>query len=124
MVFHISYTSHASRPMSRACLAVLRRESAELNAQNDMTGLLFYAEGNPGQRSVFLQHIEGPKEAVQATFERIQRDGRHRDVEVLSEGFSKYRLFPDWSMELQLRDREELLRGRKTIVQEAERQAA
>ena len=67
--------------------------SSRINNQRlEVTGaLLFSAES-------FAQVLEGPKDAVEETFERIQRDIRHGDVTVLNSGGSGPRDFANWSM--------------------------
>ena len=47
---------------------------------------------------LFLQLLEGPREAVTATLARILRDDRHVDVAVAYCGDTTDRLFPHWSM--------------------------
>ncbi len=69
-------------------LAVARRR----NAVDAITGGLMFSKG------CFAQVLEGPIEAVTETFERIQRDERHRDVTVLQVGPVAARDFPAWSM--------------------------
>ena len=44
------------------------------------------------------QVLEGPREAVERTFERIQRDRRHADVNALEFAPVGRRGFPSWSM--------------------------
>jgi hypothetical protein len=48
--------------------------------------------------SCFAQVLEGPLNAVEETFERIQRDTRHADVTVLELAMAPVREFPAWSM--------------------------
>jgi hypothetical protein len=64
------------------------------NARIGVTGALLYSEG------CFAQALEGPLDAVQQTFERIQRDPRHGDVVVLQAGHVAARLFGGWDMAL------------------------
>jgi hypothetical protein len=45
-----------------------------------------------------MQVMEGPKEAVHATFKRIERDPRHYDIFVLIEEVIAARNFKEWSM--------------------------
>jgi hypothetical protein len=72
----------------RAILATARRR----NAADNVTGaLLFTASG-------FAQVLEGPREVVERTFERITLDPRHADVTALSFTPTERRSFPDWSM--------------------------
>jgi hypothetical protein len=49
-------------------------------------------------RGCFAQVLEGPREAVERTFERIQRDPRHADVMPLEFAPVARRGFPSWSM--------------------------
>ncbi len=72
----------------RAILAASRRN----NARAGVTGGLLFSEG------CFAQVLEGPMEAVEATFERIQCDPRHAEVTVLRVGPIPARDFPGWSM--------------------------
>lgn len=90
--------TYASRP--RAGLAAWDRfdiESASIqnNAGSDITGLLVFTGG------YFFQVLEGPRDPVDRTFQRIRRDPRHSDVTVLTaeEPISE-RQFPEWSMRL------------------------
>lgn len=62
------------------------------NSQAGITGALMFNSG------LFAQVLEGPAEAVEQTFERIQCDQRHADISlVLSEPVSE-RSFEQWSM--------------------------
>ena len=72
----------------RSILAVSRRN----NARDGITGGLLFSEG------CFAQVLEGPLDAVEGAFERIQCDERHGDVTVLQSGPITARDFPDWSM--------------------------
>jgi hypothetical protein len=72
----------------RAILATARR----CNSADNVTGaLLFTASG-------FAQVLEGPREVVERTFERLSSDPRHTDVTALSFTPIERRSFPDWSM--------------------------
>ena len=69
-------------------LATSRRN----NARDGITGGLLFSEG------CFAQVLEGPLDAIESAFERIQCDERHSDVTVLQSGPIATRDFPDWSM--------------------------
>jgi hypothetical protein len=69
-------------------LAASRRNNANVG----VTGALMFNAG------CFTQVLEGPKSAVEHTFERIQQDDRHGDVSVLSFGPAAERAFERWSM--------------------------
>ncbi len=72
-------------------LAILAK-SRRNNARDDVTGGLLFSTG------CFAQVLEGPVDAVEAAFERIQCDERHAEVTVLRAGPVAARDFPDWSM--------------------------
>lgn len=72
----------------RSILATSRRN----NSRDGITGGLLFSEG------CFAQVLEGPLDAVERAFERIQCDERHSDVTVLQSGPIATRDFPDWSM--------------------------
>ena len=62
------------------------------NARDGITGCLVCRE------DLFLQLLEGPRDAVIATYERILRDDRHANIITLRSGDIESRLFPDWTM--------------------------
>ena len=62
------------------------------NARDGITGCLVCRE------DLFLQLLEGQREAVIATYERILRDDRHANIVTLSSGDIESRLFRDWTM--------------------------
>lgn len=77
--------------MTRAIEQILdaaRRNNARLG----ITGALMFNSG------CFAQVLEGPPGAIERTFERIQRDPRHRDVSVLEFIPIERRTFDAWSM--------------------------
>ena len=93
-VFRIVYCSRnaigrdaAGRDLEQI-LAAARRN----NAQVGVTGALLYSKG------FFAQVLEGPFEAVQQVFERIQIDHRHTDVVILTAENVTDRNFADWDM--------------------------
>lgn len=51
----------------------------------------------------FTQVLEGPSDAVERTFERIQCDDRHTEIRVLEARPIRRRDFPSWSMALHRR---------------------
>lgn len=57
-----------------------------------VTGLLVAGERR------FLQALEGPADAVRATYARILKDPRHYACVLLSEYYQDQRQFSDWSM--------------------------
>lgn len=64
------------------------------NRSKDITGALLYSGG------YFCQVIEGTQENIEALFESIQMDARHRAVTVLNYEPITSRQFGDWQMAL------------------------
>lgn len=73
-------------------VALLVERSRAANQTAGLTGALLLASG------VFLQVLEGPTEFVEATFERICCDLRHRRVRLLEVAAVEERAFAGWSM--------------------------
>ncbi|QEA38275.1 BLUF domain-containing protein [Pistricoccus aurantiacus] len=78
---------------------ILREEIAGIldcsrrnNAHAGVTGALMF------NRGCFAQVLEGPRDAVQETFERIQCDERHSHVSVLAFETVETRGFSHWAM--------------------------
>lgn len=85
---------YASRPFGfdQATLNSILIEARRLNPENDVTGALIC------RADLYLQLLEGPSEAVEATFARITKDDRHVEVQRLVTRPIEARLFPNWAM--------------------------
>ena len=75
-----------------SAVAQILATSQRNNAEVGVTGALMFNGG------AFAQVLEGPRQGVERTFERIQRDQRHGDVTVLECGPTEARGFTNWSM--------------------------
>ncbi len=112
------YRSRATRELDERDLLPILMSSMRNNARVGVTGLLLYGPPTPLPEpdadtppattvvpfegpGVFVQWLEGPEAAIRATYERIDADARHDDVEILDAGTSDRRLFPHWSMALE-----------------------
>ncbi|WP_152046769.1 BLUF domain-containing protein [Aureimonas psammosilenae] len=73
-------------------VSAILEASRRNNDPAGITGALLFNGG------VFAQVLEGPLEAVEATFERIQQDERHGDVSLLALEPIAHRSFPNWAM--------------------------
>jgi hypothetical protein len=62
------------------------------NTEDNITGMLLYSGGN------FLQVLEGNKELVHKTYDRIHLDPRHKNIILLTEEEVEERHFMNWSM--------------------------
>jgi hypothetical protein len=88
----LTYLSTATERFSDAELRDLLEDSRNRNHAVGLTGMLLYVGGH------FIQTLEGPDGVVDATYERIARDSRHRDVFTALREETESRTFPDWSM--------------------------
>lgn len=92
-LIQVVYTSSAKdRYMSRKEIEQILVHSRQRNTADSITGLLLYRDGS------FAQFLEGPAAAVNATFQRIQGDPRHRGVIVLLNCSVERRDFHGWRM--------------------------
>lgn len=92
MLLHLVYASAATDRPAKSDLLDILRASRHNNARDGVTGLLLYSGGT------FVQALEGPPEAVEATFARIARDPRHGGHEVLLREPKERRHFAEWAM--------------------------
>jgi hypothetical protein len=92
MLVRLLYASRAAQAMGEAELNAILKSSREHNQETGLTGLLCYSEG------VFIQVLEGGRDAVNARYKAIIDDPRHRDVILLSYEEIGERHFAGWSM--------------------------
>ena len=88
----IVYVSLANKEMSDQDLKGLLKAARNKNEKLNVTGLLLYREG------FFIQALEGEEDTIDALFDRISKDSRHRDVTTVYKKPIKQRAFPDWTM--------------------------
>lgn len=91
-LYRILYISTSKGALSEQELDDILRVSRANNAAADVTGLLLVG----GKRC--LQALEGPADAVAATFERIKNDKRHFAIVKLDEREIEARSFGQWAM--------------------------
>lgn len=92
MLHRILYISTSKGALSEQTLADILRVSRANNATAGLTGLLLVG----GKRC--LQALEGPPDAVAATFERIRKDDRHFAIVKLDDRQVEARSFGQWAM--------------------------
>ena len=85
---------YASKPFGfdRPTLNGILSDASRLNPPNDITGALIC------RADMYLQLLEGPKQAVEATYQRITQDDRHVEVQRLVDKPTDHRLFASWAM--------------------------
>lgn len=94
MLSVLIYQSSANEAFTAEQLRRLASRSSEANASAGITGVLLF----DGRR--FLQVLEGPEPEVQALFQRLLADPRHRDVQTVLHTGATQRSFSGWSMRL------------------------
>ncbi len=91
MLVRLLYASRAVDPSPEAIENILT-QSRQHNPSSGITGILCFGG------SVFLQAIEGGRDAVNALYGHIQRDPRHQDVMLLHYEEIAERRFGGWTM--------------------------
>ena len=94
MLVRLVYASRAVDNVSQEQLRNILSQSAANNPESGITGVL--CSSGP----VFLQCLEGGRMQVNALYNRIAADTRHRDVVILSYEEISERSFASWSMGL------------------------
>ena len=73
-------------------IALIVDAAAKANAKNNLSGALIASSG------VFIQALEGPLPALEATFEKICTDLRHKHVRLVELAAADERVFAEWRM--------------------------
>ena len=99
---YLIYISSAVELMNDEQLKDLLTISRRNNEQKNITGMLLYGEGS------FIQVLEGGHDAIEATFDIIKKDPRHKNITRILGGDLSKRNFPDWKMGFMSIKRDEL----------------
>ncbi|MFK8075479.1 MAG: BLUF domain-containing protein [Granulosicoccus sp.] len=95
-LFQIAYISDNASDSSPEQLSLMMEDiqlaSKRNNTEDNISGALMF------NQQCFAQILEGESEVIEATFERIQSDPRHHNVQVLEFGPIEQRSFPEWAM--------------------------
>ena len=92
MLVRLLYASRASGPVTQDTLDAILAESRRNNPALGITGILCHGG------DVYLQVLEGGREAVNALYNRIVRDARHDPVTLLHYQEITERRFAGWTM--------------------------
>lgn len=92
MLVRCLYASRPSNPLPPDLLDNILEQSRRNNPKHGITGLLCFTS------DIFVQVIEGSRDAVCDLFNNIVRDERHRDVRLLSYEEIAERRFAGWTM--------------------------
>ena len=91
MLVRLLYASRAVDSSADAIAGILSH-SRHYNPTSGITGILCYGGG------IFLQAIEGGRNAVSELYGHIQKDSRHKDVVLLDFEEISERRFGGWTM--------------------------
>jgi methanogenic corrinoid protein MtbC1 len=91
-VASLTYKSVATATPRASDLDLLAGKARARNRSLGVTGMLLFEKG------CFLQTLEGPPKALAELWSSIERDGRHKHLEVLSEHMTAARVFSDWNL--------------------------
>jgi hypothetical protein len=94
MLVRMLYASRIAEGQATEVVDAILQQSRTNNPKLGITGVLCY-DGN-----VFMQALEGGRNVVNALYNRIANDPRHRDVVILSYEEIHERCFAGWTMGL------------------------
>jgi hypothetical protein len=93
MLSQLIYTSEVREDgLADGGVVTILEQARRCNAAASVTGLLVFDTNH------FVQCLEGGREEVTATYQRIAVDPRHRDVTLICVTDVDERDFPDWTM--------------------------
>lgn len=88
----LTYVSFEAYPMTEADLLKILDTAHKFNPSQNITGMLLFRNG------YFIQALEGDDAAVDALYEKIAADPRHRNVMLVARESISRRSFGDWAM--------------------------
>jgi hypothetical protein len=91
-MLRVTYLSRESKSLTSKALVDLLEQCKHNNPSLGVTGMLLYANGT------FLQTLEGETNTVETLLEKIARDSRHQDFQVIKREVTSTRLYENWSM--------------------------
>ena len=92
MLVRLMYASRAAHAVDQEELLAILKKSRANNPKAGITGVLCFSEG------IFIQVLEGGRDAVNRLYNRIATDSRHTDVVLLNYEEIAERRFAGWSM--------------------------
>ena len=92
MLVRLLYASRAAAPLTAPIVDSIMAQSRENNPRQGITGLLCFSD------DIFIQVLEGGRDAVCELFNMIVRDDRHLNVRILIYEEIAERRFGGWTM--------------------------
>lgn len=100
-MFYLIYSSKSLPDLPKEEIYQILEKSREYNSEHNISGLLlcinekYHPEKINGK---FIQVLEGDKKEVISLYRIIEKDIRHKEVKILSEGMIMERMFDKWRM--------------------------
>lgn len=91
-LIELIYVSVATEQMFDFELRRILESAVRHNEEDEITGLLLYSKGS------FMQVLEGERDTVEAALARIEKDPRHKNLQVIARAEITKRGFSKWSM--------------------------
>ncbi|MCK0156561.1 BLUF domain-containing protein [Cellulophaga sp. F20128] len=92
MIYQLTYRSTSINTINTTDLESIHSLADKKNKKLNITGcLVFY-------NTKFYQLLEGDEQDVISLYNEIKRDHRHTKIELIAEGLTKNRIFPNWGM--------------------------
>ncbi len=92
VIYQLVYVSRAAVDMDVQALDEILSSARENNGALGVTGMLLYHEGS------FIQVLEGEEAAVESLFDKVSKDSRHKDANIVLRTTVDARAFEQWSM--------------------------
>jgi len=92
MLVRLTYASRASHSVSSELIREILDSSQRNNPGKGLTGILCC------NADIFLQALEGPRVEVNALYNRLADDSRHKDLTILDYEEISMRRYSSWSM--------------------------
>ena len=92
MLVRCLYASRAAHPVEAAGLDAILRQARDHNPRRGITGLLCHTD------AVFVQVLEGGRDAVSDLLAALMRDDRHHGLRLLAYDEIAERRFGHWAM--------------------------
>jgi len=92
MLVRLTYASRASNGVSSELIREILDSSQRNNPGKGLTGILCC------NADIFLQALEGPRAEVNALYNRLADDTRHKDLTILDYSEINVRCYGTWSM--------------------------